>query len=1081
MKPSLRLLLSDGNSHTQPKHGHWSGNQTGLDVKRGYRSLMLATVTLVTIAGIWVVGRALAQTGEPAEAVLTVQAPAQVAVGEVIELRLRLDGADAQSAIGGFEAELLYDPAQAEWADFTPAGPHGDASVGRLTAPVLPNGSAFGFYTCTTAPCLARRSVEVAAEPGVLARVDLLAVRPGQLEIGLEHVQLVDALGRPRAFRLAAARIVVQVGDEATLHGAPASTWRAAASVAAAAVDVAAADVTDDGAVTHGDLMEIALAWESARAAGDACAGGEADGDVNGDGCVDIRDVQAVAAQTGEQSVGGASAQPGLTPRLFLPLMILPTTEGSSDVVRGTEATATFVVNSTLDEADATVDDGLCLTASGVCTLRAAIRQSVAHNGPDVITFAIPGDGVHTIQLTRRLQALSDANGGTTIDGYTQPGASPNTDGVVSNAKLMIQVRGNGANEFDALPITSAGNVIKGLSFFNFKRALWIYGVGAHDNVVVGNFIGTDAAGAFRIPSVSDDGAHGIHIEQGAYNNRIGGVPLAERNVISGNGRNGVGLWHLGTDSNLIVNNLIGLSPDGLRNLPNQGHGVDFNYAASRNIVGGTASNERNVLSGNIENGAEISHGSSTTDNRIVGNFIGTDVSGNAGPSFAANLGYGISIHDRVINNLISGNVIGNNRKGGVEFDEFGACCMSGNVLEGNRIGIGIDGGVIGNLVAGVRIVGSRSRIGPDNIIAYNPVGIQVEGETSDRNTFTENSIFGNTGLGIDLAPLGQVNANDPGDADTGANQQLNFPVLESASLTEVSGTACAGCRVELFVADEAVFQPGEGKTFAGAAIAELDGTFTVQAVGLVYGNYLTATATDGEGNTSEFSENILLAAPTNNPPQAVDDTATTFQAAPVTIDVLANDTDPEDDPLFVVGVGVATNGIVSAVSSYVVYTPNPGFLGEDSFTYIVSDNLGGSSTGTVTVTTTIATGPQVIIVPATVQVTEEGVTDTYTAVLAHQPLAAVTLSVIADATQVAVDHERLTFTTQNWDTPQTITVTAKDDGVTEGAHESIIYHNSTSADSSFHNIGVQNVAVEITEIDPNAPAVVFPVLMNSE
>ena len=185
------------------------------------------------------------------------------------------------------------------------------------------------------------------------------------------------------------------------------------------------------------------------------------------------------------------------------------------------------MVNSTLDESNATWGKGICETPSGVCTLRAAIAESNAQPGPNTILFDIPGDGVHTIQLTNRLPTLRDETGPTLIDGYSQPGASPNSDPLVSNAQIRIELRGSGSEAFDALAISSAGNTVQGLAIYNVKRAIWIYGAGAHDNIIAGNFIGTDATGTFKFNSTSALQAHGLHIEQGAYNNAIGGVQVS--------------------------------------------------------------------------------------------------------------------------------------------------------------------------------------------------------------------------------------------------------------------------------------------------------------------------------------------------------------------------------------------------------------------------------------------------------------------------------------------------------------------------------------------------------------------------
>jgi hypothetical protein len=94
-------------------------------------------------------------------------------------------------------------------------------------------------------------------------------------------------------------------------------------------------------------------------------------------------------------------------------------------------------------------------------------------------------------------------------------------------------------------------------------------------------------------------------------------------------------------------------------------------------------------------------------------------------------------------------------------------------------------------------------------------------------------------------------------------------------------------------------------------------------------------------------SENCV----TNRNPVAVDDTATTVNGFPVTINVLANDSDPDGDPLTVTGVTDPPNGTaVNNGDGTVTYTPDCGFFGIDSFDYTISDGQGGTDTGTVTV-----------------------------------------------------------------------------------------------------------------------------------
>ena len=97
----------------------------------------------------------------------------------------------------------------------------------------------------------------------------------------------------------------------------------------------------------------------------------------------------------------------------------------------------------------------------------------------------------------------------------------------------------------------------------------------------------------------------------------------------------------------------------------------------------------------------------------------------------------------------------------------------------------------------------------------------------------------------------------------------------------------------------------------------------------------------------------IITVSQSNDPPLAVDDTATTPENTAVTIDVLNNDSDPDGDTLTVDSVTQGTHGSVINNDSDVTYTPDSGFGGTDSFTYTVSDGNGGTDTASVTVTVT--------------------------------------------------------------------------------------------------------------------------------
>jgi hypothetical protein len=117
------------------------------------------------------------------------------------------------------------------------------------------------------------------------------------------------------------------------------------------------------------------------------------------------------------------------------------------------------------------------------------------------------------------------------IDGYSQPGASPNTLAVGDNAVLKIELLRNGQTG-SGLEIkgVSGGSVIRGLAINRFSEGVSIDGdtVG---NRVEGNFIGTNPSGTIDEGNTDD----GVNIFDGASENVVGGTTLAARNVISGN------------------------------------------------------------------------------------------------------------------------------------------------------------------------------------------------------------------------------------------------------------------------------------------------------------------------------------------------------------------------------------------------------------------------------------------------------------------------------------------------------------------------------------------------------------------
>jgi hypothetical protein len=223
-----------------------------------------------------------------------------------------------------------------------------------------------------------------------------------------------------------------------------------------------------------------------------------------------------------------------------------------------------------------------------------------------------------------------------------------------------------------------------------------------------------------------------------------------------------------------------------------------------------------------------------------------------------------VQVQEHVTGNTVSGNVIGGNKNGGIQVNG-GAYA---NTFAGNWIGVSPQGDHLpnGGITPGgfgIYFDGAvhDNVVGPGNSIAYNMNSGVALGpdDANDRNRITANSIWGNDGLGINLAPLAGVTANDAGDVDTGPNEQLNFPVLSSATRSAVVGTACGGCRVEVFESDNDNSSYGQGKRYLGAVTAGSTGSFSYPSPSVAVGARVTATATDAAGNTSEFSQNRLV------------------------------------------------------------------------------------------------------------------------------------------------------------------------------------------------------------------------------
>ena len=257
-----------------------------------------------------------------------------------------------------------------------------------------------------------------------------------------------------------------------------------------------------------------------------------------------------------------------------------------------------LVVNSTGDLGDLVLGDGVCDTGGTVganpeCTLRAAIDQANALAGADTITFNIPitdpGYSAAPVGFTIQpgvgspLPAIGEQ---VSINGTTQPE-------YVTEGRPVIEIDGTLAGvAADGLSITAGDVTVRGLVINRFGRdGIRITGTGS--NTIAGNYLGTDVTGTQ--PGFGN-GNNGIFVIS-SPGNQIGGLSGDDRNVISGNGNNGLLIDGVASTGNIIQGNYVGLNAAGTaahrqhrrRGRPQRhtGEHGGRDDPAARNVIGG--------------------------------------------------------------------------------------------------------------------------------------------------------------------------------------------------------------------------------------------------------------------------------------------------------------------------------------------------------------------------------------------------------------------------------------------------------------------------------------------------------------
>jgi titin len=310
-----------------------------------------------------------------------------------------------------------------------------------------------------------------------------------------------------------------------------------------------------------------------------------------------------------------------------------------------------------------------------------------------------------------------------------------------------------------------------------------------------------------------------------------------------------------------VEENFIGINSQGTGALANGAIGVLINGGASDNTVG-----DGNIISGNTFDGVRL-EGAGTTGNNVQNNFIGLNGSGTGA---IPNKEDGVHFDDGASLNGVYYNIISGNTDNGVYLS---GATTEDNGFQGNYIGIEVDGATplpnnYGVFISG----GSNNNViggpGGGNKIANNKhAGVAITANGSVSNTISQNSIYGNGTLGIDLGNTGMQSTNTTGGPHTGPNDLQNYPILTNITVSGASdvlngtlnSTKMSSFTIEFFSSPSG----DQGKNYLGYVDVGTDkfgnASFTFTFTPSAANPTLTATATDASGNTSEFSAPLGL------------------------------------------------------------------------------------------------------------------------------------------------------------------------------------------------------------------------------
>ncbi|MCK6402817.1 MAG: putative Ig domain-containing protein, partial [Sphaerotilus natans subsp. sulfidivorans] len=553
-------------------------------------------------------------------------------------------------------------------------------------------------------------------------------------------------------------------------------------------------------------------------------------------------------------------------------------------------------------------------------TLRAAIDSANASPGADTITFANGGvpvtillnamlpmitdritidgssGGVPTVAIDGRflgagadgLQLYTGSDGSTVrglaLQNFSQDGIDISGSGshVIAGNRIGLDLSGNAAGNQQGVNLwNTSGNRIGGSSaadrnIISGNSGVGIYiGGGSTANRIEGNWIGLDSTGAAAMAN-----PYGILVQSAG--NTIGGAGSGAGNIVSGN-LDGIVLWGPSASANQILGNRIGLSASGSSAIGNTFDGIRLENGASGNTLGGASAGLRNVISGNGRDGVRITDENSD-GNAVLGNWIGSNA---AGTAVLGNGGDGIFIRNGADSSRIGGAAPGEGNwvigagLVGIEIDGD----STGTTIRGNRVGTDLAGTAnLGAQQNGILLENGAAQTSiVENTVAFSgqggvyTAGIDLAWSAGSSNLISRNTLYSNVGQDINLGASG-LDGNDSLDADSGANDLQNRPLLTRATLGagtlqvigQLDSAASALYRIEFF-ADPG--GQGDARVYLGQTTVTSDagGRASIDVLleaSLVAGTTVTATATRvSSGSTSEAAVPVTVAARANTAP----------------------------------------------------------------------------------------------------------------------------------------------------------------------------------------------------------------------